>query len=74
MWGTRVYAIVMCACVQDGWSCLLIASVNGHSEVVKYLCERGGERLLMLTPNVSEVYACKHARGQVLRCGRICAW
>ena len=47
----------MCVCVgvdvQNGASCLLAASQDGHLEVVKYLCERGGERLLMLTNQVS---------------------
>jgi hypothetical protein len=30
-----------------------MASQNGHLEVVRYLCERGGEKLLMMTENVS---------------------
>ena len=43
----------MCAYVQDGASCLWIASQNGHVEVVKYLYSCGGEALLMLTRKVS---------------------
>jgi hypothetical protein len=38
--------------VQDGVSCLYIASWNGHVEVVKYLHGCGGEALLMLTKKV----------------------
>ncbi len=38
--------------VQDGASCLLIASWKGHVEVVKYLHGCGGEALLMLTNKV----------------------
>ncbi len=39
--------------MQDGASCLFIASQKGHFEVVKHLCEIGGKELLMLTANVS---------------------
>ena len=46
---------VRCARVQDGASCLYIASQNRHLAVVKLLCERGGEKLLMLTDKVSEL-------------------
>ncbi len=53
------------ACVQDGWSCLLIAFQEGHVDVAKYLCEVGGERLLTLTSNVSAV----SSSGQVYVCG-----
>ena len=38
--------------VQAGRSCLHKACKAGSLEVVKYLCERGGEKLLMLTSNV----------------------
>ena len=38
---------------QIGHTCLHTACKNGHVDVAKYLCERGGERLLMLTMNVS---------------------
>jgi hypothetical protein len=41
-----------CMGAQDGRSCLLEASRKGHIEVVKYLCELGGEKLLMLTNEV----------------------
>jgi hypothetical protein len=47
---------LLCDCdaciVQNGWSCLLKASQNGHLDVVKHLCEVGGETLLMLTDKV----------------------
>ena len=39
--------------MQDGRSCLFIASCNGHLDVVKHLYEVGGETLLMLTDKVS---------------------
>ena len=65
--------IVMAGCVterrvhaQVGTSCLYIACTNAHLNVVKYLCELGGEKLLMLTNNVSEL------RGVSVR-GRLCA-
>ncbi len=38
--------------MQEGVSCLLRAANNGHLDVVKHLCEVGGERLLMLTQEV----------------------
>ena len=41
--------------VQNNASCLYIACQEGHLDVVKYLCERGGEKLLMLTTMVSEL-------------------
>jgi hypothetical protein len=41
---------------QNGASCLLIACQRGLLDVAKYLCERGGERLLMLTTDVSVVH------------------
>ena len=53
------------SCVQNGWSCLFIASHNGHLDVAKYLCEVGGERLLTLTDNVSAV----SSSGQMYVCG-----
>lgn len=49
-------------CVQDGWSCLLIACQNGHLEVVKYLHGAGGEALLMMTKKVRLVM-CGQMRG-----------
>ena len=45
--------------MQDGASCLMVASQNGHLEVVRYLCERGGEKLLLMADNVS-VYVRRH--------------
>ena len=49
---------LLCDCdacaVQNGWSCLTRASRNGHLDVVKHLCEVGGETLLMLTHKVRE--------------------
>ena len=45
--------VCVCVCVQNGWSCLHVASHKGHVDVVKYLCAQGGEKLLMLTSDVS---------------------
>ena len=39
--------------VQNGSSCLEIASCYGQSETVRYLFEVGGKELLMLNANVS---------------------
>jgi hypothetical protein len=41
---------VRLACVneQDGESCLIWACGGGHWDIAKYLCELGGEKLLML--------------------------
>ena len=50
-------------CVQNGWSCLHKACEKGHLDVVKYLCEHVGEKLLMLTDKVSELGGM-----------RVCAW
>ncbi len=48
----------------------MIASQEGHTEVVKHLCAVGGERLLMLTDNVSEecVFVCMLLRLMCLSC------
>jgi hypothetical protein len=35
----------------DGSSCLMVSSQNGHLEVVNALLEAGGRELLMLTMN-----------------------
>ncbi len=54
----RVHVTVVCVrwhawChTQEGESCLYMACQNGHFELVKYLYERGGEKLLMLTLKV----------------------
>jgi hypothetical protein len=48
--------------IQDGASCLHTACQWGHLEVVKYLCERGGEELLMLTDKVSVTCAKREER------------
>jgi hypothetical protein len=37
---------------QHGWSCLHQACEKGRLDVVEYLCERGGEALLMLQDKV----------------------
>jgi hypothetical protein len=39
--------------MQLGWTGLLIACQDGHLEVVKYLCETGGEKLMMKPDKVS---------------------
>ena len=49
----RCVCVCVCVCVQNGWSCLHVASHKGHVDVVKYLCAQGGEKLLMLTSDVS---------------------
>ena len=38
--------------VQNGTSCLNIAAEEGQLEVAKYLAEKGGRELLMLTDKV----------------------
>ena len=48
--------------VQNGASCLYMASQYGHLEVVKYLHEVGGKELLMLTKDVSEGVVCLQGR------------
>jgi hypothetical protein len=42
--------------VQNAVSTLMIASQVGHFEVVKFLCEKGGDRLLKYVGNVSHVF------------------
>ena len=45
--------------MQDGWSCLHIACQEGQLKVVKVLCERGGEELMMMTDKViNDWFAC----------------
>jgi hypothetical protein len=45
--------------MQQGWTSLHVAAFQGHLEVVKYLIECGGEKLLMLTGNVrAEINVC----------------
>ena len=46
--------------MQGGQTCLMWASGSGHLEVVKYLCEVGGKELVMMTCNVSTLYAYIH--------------
>ncbi len=70
------------ACVQNGASCLYLASSKGHLEVVKFLCEQGGKELLMLTNKASGllhlsmfVLAFVQMYGCVLACDLfICLW
>ena len=35
--------------LQEGASCLFVASEKGHLDIVKYLCKKGGKQLLMLS-------------------------
>jgi hypothetical protein len=44
--------------VQKGWPCLMVAVWEGHLEIVKYLVEVGGKRMLMLVDKVC-ARACK---------------
>ncbi len=48
---------IMCVCVcvgvQDGSSCLHIACRRRDIEIIRYLCDQGGEELLMQTEGVS---------------------
>jgi len=53
---THIYTYIcvcVCVCVQQGLSCLLMAAQQGHLEVVKYLCENGGDELLVWRDQVS---------------------
>ncbi len=45
-------------CVQNGSTCLMQASSGGHLDVVKYLHEAGGEKLLMVADKVSACSYC----------------
>jgi hypothetical protein len=65
MWTSEVWVWQMCVCEGDtrarvrrmvGHASTWPACHQGHLDVAKYLCERGGERLLMLTMNVSAVH------------------
>jgi hypothetical protein len=56
---TNISHVTYCeSCTQRGESCLYAACEMGHLEVVKFLCERGGEALLMLTRIVSVCVDC----------------
>jgi hypothetical protein len=65
---------------QNGSSCLDSACIEGHMDVVKYLCERGGQELLMFQDMVSDwacccktsTNACRHLRTCVHVFKRIC--
>ena len=57
-----VVGCVTVRCVQDGESCLYAACEGGHLKVVEYLCELGGEKLLMQTNEVSEHGVCMYAQ------------
>jgi hypothetical protein len=43
----------LCVCTQTGESSLSMACTKGDMELVKSLCEIGGEELMMLTNEVS---------------------
>ncbi len=46
--------------LQNGVSSLVIASQIGHLDVVKYLCEIGGKKLILLANDVSMVHGVNH--------------
>jgi hypothetical protein len=52
--------------VQYGGTCLMSASIGGHMEVVKYLCEVEGKKLLMRAYKVSlQLRAFRHVCVQI---------
>ncbi len=42
--------------MQDGSTCLQVACAAGHFDMVRYLCERSGEKFLMLKNKVNTFY------------------
>jgi hypothetical protein len=60
-WGHALLSWLPWLAEQGGRSCLHLACEGGHLDVVKYLCERWGEALLMLTTKVRElcVWTCE---------------
>ncbi len=47
-----------CLYGQEKETCLIVASWKNNLDVVKYLCERGGDKLLMQADNVSVILVC----------------
>ncbi len=61
-------------CVQQGFSCAMMATQDGHLEVIKCLCENVGEKLLVLRNNVSACMWSVFAWFSLLLWVRVCAW
>ncbi len=58
--GCSVFVTSVRACSQMDLSCLMVACEAGHLDVVKHLCEVGGERLLTFTNVVSAAVNLRH--------------